>query len=221
LGAIDPDVPESCDVFEVTDYGDNTKSLLGITRCDFTARVTVQTSGTYTISYGVANDVINYKGKTASVTFDGTTTSFSLATKNPAAATTTRHITAPYQDFACSCAVDFGIADFFDTTVESTDGGARYPVFAFDRDMVWQPAGNTLPNNLQVGGPGPTTYAGFPFSVGFGYEADVRIDGEWDGWSYDSGGNRFRVDTSRYAVSYTRTIYRVGEVAVNPGVGAS
>lgn len=218
-----PDTGGSRDVFGIADHGVTTKTFLGVTRCDFTTRVTVQTSGTYTITYGILNEWPNYKGKTASATFDGTTTAFSLLTTGVKTATTTRYITAPYQDFDCSVSVDFGIADFWETDVRSSDGGARTPVFAFDSNMVWQHVGhNTWPNQLYVGSyPGPTTYAAYPFSVGFGFEADVAEDGEWDGWSYDTSGNRFWVDTSRYAISYQRTIYNVGGVQCRPAIGVS
>jgi hypothetical protein len=88
--------------------------------------------------------------------------------------------------------------------------------------MVWQPGFNTLPNQLYVGTyPGPTTYAAYPFSVGFGFEVDATIDGEWDGWSYDTSGNRFWVDTSRYSISYQRTIYNVGGAQCCPAIGVS
>jgi hypothetical protein len=215
------DVGGSRDVFNISDHGTQTKSFLGVARIDFTTRITVQTTGTYTVTYGLLNETPNYKGKTASVTFDGTTTAFSLATTGAKTATTTRTITAPYQDFDCSIVLDFGVADFWDTDVRSTDSGARYPVFAFDNDGVWQPGFNTLPVQKWVGGDAPTTYAAYPFSVGFGYEVDATLDDEWDGWSYDTGGNRFFTDTSEYAVSYTRTIYSVGGAQCRPTIGVS
>jgi hypothetical protein len=217
-----PDTGGSRDEFRIADHGDITKVLLGVTKCEFTTRVTVQTSGTYTITYGVLNEWPNYKGKTAVATFDGTATAFPLLTTGLKTATTTRYITAPYQDFDCSVSVDFGLADFWETDVRSSDGGPRTPVFAFDSSMVWQPGFNTLPNQLYVGTyPGPTTYAAYPFSVGFGFEVDATIDGEWDGWSYDTSGNRFWVDTSRYSISYQRTIYNVGGAQCCPAIGVS